>query len=402
MQITLPKFSLKGLLFVAIVAAYLFGKMFYLGGAGAAQPADVAMAGAFLLLITPSAIVRLAGVNAFLLLLMGWAIAVNVGWALISGVGDFLVAASYYAFNLGIVTAVFWTRQRNPRLFDFAIPAIIVLSTLTQLAAVIFLSTGYRSFGTFANPNQLAFWALCAMTIWILCRPRRIGPIDLAVVGALAWIELSSLSRAGMAAMSLLILIWLFRTIRTLRARLVAFFVVLFGCLLLAVTPTVSNKLAESEMVAKTEARIQKKQTMSEAEYRGYDRIFEFTGHVVLGAGEGEVERFSDDRGIEIHSTFGTLIFSYGIFGITFFVIFVWRLTRTIAFDRYIYLAPALAYGFTHNGLRFSFFWFMVAILLSFAVTEGKAFAPRYRPAPARPVYRGSEPVAARGPVGGR
>lgn len=404
MQIILPKFSLNGLFFIGIAGAYLFGKMFYVGGAGAAQPADIAMAGAFLLLITPQALARLAGVNVFIVLLMCWAIAVNIGWALISSDREFITTASYYAFNLGVIAAVFWTRQRNPRLFDFVIPGVVLASVLLQVFMITFVPSGYRSQGTFANPNQLAFWSLCSMTMWILARPRRIGFLDLAVIGALVWVELHSLSRAGMGAMSLLILVWLVRTVRTFRARVIAVGVTIAGAFLLSLTPAISSKLSQAEMVSKAEARIQRQQTMSEMEYRGYDRILEFTGHIVLGAGEGKRERFADPtREIEIHSTFGTLLFSYGILGITLFFAFVWRLTRTVAFDRYVYLAPALAYGVTHNGLRFSFFWFMVAMLLSFAITEGRQFAPQRRPLPPmRPAYRGGEPVSARGPAAGR
>ena len=114
MQITVPKFSLQGLFFVLLPAAYILGKMFYVGDVGGAQPADIAMAVAFLLLITPQALARLAGVNVFLVLLMAWAFIVNIGWAMYSGNAEFVTSASYYVFNLGIVAAVFWTRQRNP------------------------------------------------------------------------------------------------------------------------------------------------------------------------------------------------------------------------------------------------------------------------------------------------
>ena len=401
MQITVPKFSLQGLFFVLLPAAYILGKMFYVGDVGGAQPADIAMAVAFLLLITPQALARLAGVNVFLVLLMAWAFIVNIGWAMYSGNAEFVTSASYYVFNLGIVAAVFWTRQRNPRLFDFAVPAVILVAVAVQLVMVTVISASYRTQGTFANPNQLAFWALCVATIWILLRPRRVALLDLGVIGALGWIELLSLSRAGMAGMALLILIWLFRTVRTFRARLIAVGIVLAAGAVLALTPAVSEKLSQAELVSRAEARIKRQQTVSEAEYRGYDRIVEYAGHVVVGAGEGEIERFADrSMEIEIHSTFGTLLFSYGVLGIALFMGFLWRLTRTMALDRYVYILPTLAYGMTHNGLRFSFSWFMVGVMLSFAVTEGRKVAQNARQHPGGH-FRKPQFAGARGPAAG-
>ena len=404
MRITLPRVSLRAWFAVTIVAAYLLGKMFYLSGQGAAQPADVGMVAGFLLLVTPRAALRMAGVNVFLLLLMLWAVTVNLGWAMLTGNLEFLTSVTYYLFNLGIVLAVFWTRQKNPRLFDLVMPAVILLAMIGQVLFVTFFSGGYRSEGTFENPNQLAFWCLCCMTIWILCRPGRLGLPDLAVALGLGWVEICSLSRAGMAALGLLLLIWLFRTVRSTRARLIAVGIIIAGGLVLAVTPVISHKVAESQLMARAEERINRQQPESELEYRGYDRIIAFVGHIVIGAGEGEKERFADTgakHAIEIHSTFGTLIFSYGILGITLFGLFVWRLTQTIGLERYVYLVPSLAYGFTHNGLRFSFFWFMVGMLLSLAITEGRRLAPvRAPPAPGRPAYGG--PAPANQPMGRR
>lgn len=403
MRITVPRVSKSGIVAISLMAAYLFGKMFYLSGQGAAQPADIVIAACFVFLITPRAIVRLAGVNAFVLMLMVWAILVNLGWLSVTSNPEFLRSISYYAFNLGVLAAVFWTRQKNAKLFDLLLPPVMVLAVIVQIYMITFAGGAYRSAGTFENPNQLAFWSICMLAIWILCRPGRIGILDLAVGGGLIWVELNSLSRAGIAAIGLLVAIWLFRTLRTTRSRLIAIFAAATGAALLALTPAVSNRLAESELVVKAEQRISRERPMSEFEYRGYDRILRFVGHIVLGAGEGEKERFvaaGSKHTIEIHSTFGTLLFSYGILGISLFFLFIWRLTRTINFDRYIYIAPALAYGITHNGLRFSFFWFMVGMLLSYAVTEGRRTSRAASPQ-RRDHYGQGSPLGA-GPVIGR
>ena len=405
MRITMPRVSKAGALAVGVMATYLFGKMFYVSGQGGAQPADMAVAACFLLLITPRAVVRLAGVNTFLIALMVWAVVVNIGWLFVSNNPEFLRSVSYYAFNLGIVAAVFWTRQKNPRLFDIAAPVAVLVALAVQLFVITFVGGSFRSSGTFENPNQLAFWALCMLSIWVLCRPGRIGLLDLAVVAGMVWVELSSLSRAGVGAMGILIVVWLLRTLRTTRLKLIALMATAIAAVVLALTPAVSTRLAESELVAKAEQRINRKRPLNELEYRGYDRIFRYVGHIVVGAGEGEKERFvaaGSKHTIEIHSTFGTLLFSYGLLGITLFFLFLWRTTRTIGFDRYVYLAPALAYGVTHNGLRFSFFWFMVGMLMSYAITEQKRLLRAPARSPRSPVGRPLPASGRAGPAVGR
>lgn len=404
MRIALPRVSKAGMFAIGVMAAYLFGKMFYVAGQGGAQPADIAVAACFLLLITPRALVRLSGVNLFVMLLMIWAVIVNLGWLLTTNNPEFLRSISYYAFNLGIVAAVFWTRQKNPRLFDIAVPAVCAVAMVVQLFVVTFGGGEFRSVGTFENPNQLAFWGVCMLGIWILCRPGRIGPLDLGMAGSVMWIELASLSRAGLAAAGLLTMIWLFRTVRTTRARLIALMVVIMAALAMALTPAVSGRIAESQSIAALEKRLNRNRPVSEFETRGYDRILRYVSHIVIGAGEGEKERFvapGSKHTIEIHSTFGTLLFSYGLLGISMFFLFLWRTTRVMGFDRYIYLAPSMAYGMTHNGLRFSFFWFMVGMLLSYAITEGKkarSQRPAQRPVFDQPMSMGGRP----GPAVGR
>jgi hypothetical protein len=85
-----------------------------------------------------------------------------------------------------------------------------------------------------------------------------------------------------------------------------------------------------------------------------------------MGAGEGGViERWPQDlyAGNEIHSTIGTLVFSYGIVGTALFIASFWQLYRLVGLQLMLYLVPALIYGLTHQGLRFSLFWVLLGIV---------------------------------------
>lgn len=64
-----------------------------------------------------------------------------------------------------------------------------------------------------------------------------------------------------------------------------------------------------------------------------------------------------------MHSTVGTVLFSYGVIGTFLFGIVLWRIYRRSGFANFLYLAPAFAYGLTHQGLRFSLLWVLFAAL---------------------------------------
>ena len=51
---------------------------------------------------------------------------------------------------------------------------------------------------------------------------------------------------------------------------------------------------------------------------RGYDRLVKYSQYLLFGAGEGDYSRFGYD--IEIHSTLGNILMSYGIIGLLLFV----------------------------------------------------------------------------------
>ena len=74
---------------------------------------------------------------------------------------------------------------------------------------------------------------------------------------------------------------------------------------------------------------------------------------------------------LEIHSTFAALAINYGIIGFGFYAFFIFY------WYTYIYskngltgvlmiCTPSILYGITHNGARFTFFYFLVAISISF------------------------------------
>ena len=86
---------------------------------------------------------------------------------------------------------------------------------------------------------------------------------------------------------------------------------------------------------------------------RGYDRIWRYPEHLVVGAGEGAAWRFGTSTNyLELHSTFGTVLFSYGFVGFCLFMVLLWVMLRRAPLAHMLYSLPLWAYGLTHQGLR--------------------------------------------------
>src|SRR5205823_5827535 len=89
----------------------------------------------------------------------------------------------------------------------------------------------------------------------------------------------------------------------------------------------------------------------------------------------GAYERFrSELYGSELHSTYGTLIFCYGIPGAGLFTLGLLMIGRSdprVA----VFVLPALVHGVGHHGLRFAFFWATLAFLCACALPANPTLA---------------------------
>jgi hypothetical protein len=120
---------------------------------------------------------------------------------------------------------------------------------------------------------------------------------------------------------------------------------------------------------------------------RNIARILHYPRYTLLGAGEGDLGRFPADRPFEIHSAFGTVLFSYGIPGVTLFVAALLDLWRSLRPALRWHLVALLGYSFSHDGLRFSFAWIVVGLLAGMADDPGGSGYPRHSRATESPPW---------------
>jgi hypothetical protein len=106
---------------------------------------------------------------------------------------------------------------------------------------------------------------------------------------------------------------------------------------------------------------------------RNYTRLFKYPKYLIFGAGEGKIERFSEN-GLEIHSTFANIIFSYGIFGSIIFMIPLLNFIKRKAFMITLLLCSYYFFTLVHNTLRWPLFWIIPYLLYIIPLPKNKNY----------------------------
>lgn len=343
---------------------YILSKPYYLLPSGLPQIADMLLVVGMAFLLFVPRLSRDLDTGKFVAcaaIFCAYAVLVSIGWAFALMEPRVALNAAYYAFNLCLLILCLRVGELHPEATLRIIAYAIALSAMVQAVttALTFNAAEFRQIASFNNPNQLAYWALLSLCIFWSISGRVALPIYLRVATliALLYAIAISLSKAAMiAAVLLLVLHFLKRP----KLMVVALVVAVVGYLTLE-NSTIGERIA---------MRLENIGTQTDDSFysRGYLRILRYPEYAVIGAGEGAIYRFDDteysDLNHEIHSTFGTILFCYGAVGTAAFAGALFYLYRVAGFGNAIYLAPPFLYGLTHQGVRFSFLWLFLAVLV--------------------------------------
>jgi hypothetical protein len=260
-----------------------------------------------------------------------------------------------------------------------------------QVAVSFVFSRGsMRGEVLFNNPNQLGYYAMLSASILMMAH-RRVGlttvPLTVGMLAA-AYLSLFSASRAALAGLVILLAIGF---LSRLRSMLIA--------AVLAVPIIFSSPFDAA--IERTQDRVANDDSLGFFEERGYDRISAHPEYLVMGAGEGGFKRFEDSTAIgshEMHSAYGTILFSYGIVGCVLFIVLCVQLVRGAPLRLMLMLLPAASYSVTHQGLRFTLLW----VLLAFPMLMQAGRARAARPAAGHRRHPGRQPGRRAGGQPGR
>lgn len=327
-------------------------------------------------------------------LLLFWVVAVSfVNSALFAGV-EIMRHSLFYVFNVLVFIAVIALGDRDPARFSrlVSLAATGALCVVLIGLAVSYDGSAVRQSGGFNNPNQMAYFTLLICGIFVLATPAAEiwGVRGLVVFGSALAIVGFSASLTVMAAIFIVLLAAALK-VNKLAAliRVTGSFVVLLviGRVILTVTQV------GGELGATVLSRIAVFERKSEdvAVTRGYNRIWEFPEYIPFGAGEGGLSRFGFEHQLEIHSSWGTLLFSYGIVGLGLFCMLLFILLRRRPLWVWlVVLAPSL-YGLTHQGLRTTALWVLLGCV-GWVVVKAKTEPEKQAPSRNPRIIRGQGP----------
>jgi hypothetical protein len=341
----------------------------YVIDSGLPQPGDW-----LVLLLAPLVLIRWNGkldrrnrktVTALLGFIL-WVCVVNFAWALILwrfSLIDFVLSPFFYAFNGAVFLSALVLSRRDPARF-LRVTVDVVLVTILGCVVGSLWTEGNRTEVFFNGPNQLGFYALLSASLFAMAqRPVGISRLKASIgISACAYLALLSGSRASLAGILLLLVLLVFSNPK----------MIILGALAsMGLVAIASGPITESLEFNEKRAFENRNPNESFAEERGYDRIWRFPHHLVLGAGEGAYDRFITRAGThfrEVHSSFGSLLFGYGIVGLGIFMAFFVRVIRGAATRSIMLLMPVLVFTVAHQGLRFTMLW---VLLVAVAILKG-------------------------------
>jgi hypothetical protein len=357
-------------IYVALIPVYVFKS-------GLPQPGDL-----FILALVPIVLWRWNGTlspevaSAFraLMWFTVWVVGVDYTWMFLTGnfalwgPDSFMLYPIYYIYNTLIFLCAVVLYRRHGLFFLRVTVMVLIMTVFAQGVSGIILQSGKRGALFFNNPNQLGYFALLVATL-IAMTHRHLKLRLLTASSAMlccGFLALLSASRAAVGGIAILLALLFFSNPK----------IILITCLA-TFTLVIAGPL--SGTFDNAQDRIENRSRHSQRtffEERGYERIAEHEQYLLLGAGEGGFTRWDDVqhvRHMEIHSSAGTIIFSYGIVGSLLFVVFVWRVVRRAPRRLLLLLLPPFLYTIAHHGLRFTALWVLLSIFIVLKIEERRS-----------------------------
>jgi hypothetical protein len=370
---------------------------------GLPQPADFLLAFLIMTLATGFIVRPPVHKNLYLAagLFLGYVTVISLFWRTQYETMNFILTPLYYVFNFATLVLVVSLLKEFRERFVVICQAALASAIALEIVALFLLPPmAYRALGTFNNPNQLGYWALLAgACVLVLRRDRKLSLLDLAVLFGAGYLTLASLSKAAMLSFALLLVLALVCQGLTRPIKVALLGLVVGGMAIAVAETSLVDQLLSQGLPGRVADRFDTlgKQGDDSLRGRGYDRIWRYPEHLVFGAGEGASWRFGGPINprhgqMEMHSSLGTVLFSYGIIGFSLFLAFLAMVFRRAPLTHMFYSLPIWAYGMTHQGLRDTMLWIFFGLVFGVA-----HYAQSARPQPTVAAPAPHAPLTARG-----
>jgi hypothetical protein len=375
------KYLLKDKMFFFLYGMYFILAPFYFWKSGLPQISDFIL----VLLVLSYAVsnkfnfsfnINNRGFLLFGVLFVSYVFTINLIWILLlQSSSGFLLSSTFYLYNFLVATMVITLynkyKQIIIRITYYAILISVIIQTVLYFTGGGF--TGGRMTVSFNNPNQLGYFALISASILIFTSNKIKVDTKWFFVGIICLFVLVFASLSKAAILSFIGLIFFFLLARTENKKLKRnmIYSVILMVLAVGVIYNTTPIIQENHLINSVQNRIKAIGSDSDdsLQGRGYDRISEYPQFWIFGAGEGQYSRFKNQR-IEFHSTLGNIQVSYGIFGSLLFLSLLFIALKKDKYRSWYILVFIMAYGLTHNGIRNSMLWILLALMASYQIKE--------------------------------
>ena len=366
-----------------ILTIYFVLKPFYLWSSGLPQPADL-----LLIMYMVIAVMMNGGKLKAIYATIKWKntffvlciiqLLVNLFWYLFTDDREMIVASAQYFFNyLAISLCIHIIADSGVEKTAKAVCSGSFISVLIAAVSVM-LGLGNdksgRPSGFFNNPNQLGYYAIIVLTIMLLFRNMIHKKQYWVMLFATIYLNIQSLSKASVISVVILLLaeaIVLYREDRNIkRFALMLLIVSVLGTIIFLFLFSDLALFFNSPILLQLKTRMIGISTENDSSLmtgRGYARVYEMGINYLWGMGEGAYERFETLKRFEVHSTYINLFVSYGVIVFAGYIkLFAqaikchYRTFRNIA-----YMSGLFFYFLTHNGIRNTLLWILLALLIS-------------------------------------
>lgn len=248
-----------------------------------------------------------------------------------------------------------------------------VLSVFVVVVGVLIQYDGSgRATGTFNNPNQLGYFCIVAMTaVTFFCKSMKPTIRTLMIVLCVV-LSVFSLSKASIVSSAILLFAYFVNSRDRVGAKKmlsVLLAIVVVAALVYIIMFADIEFLNEQEIIVSLRRRLGAITTENDSALgsgRGYDRLKEIGAWIFVGVGEGANYRFTVMTNMEVHSLYASFLVSYGFVG---FFLLMWLVCTALYTNpqylrRTLCFSGVLLYCITHNGVRSTVLWAMIAMLL--------------------------------------
>lgn len=281
-----------------------------------------------------------------------------------------LLSSTYYPYNFLVFCFVVFLFGKDYNSVKRLTYIGVAIAIVMQCAwAVLLPDQGLRRMTAgFHNPNQLAYWSvLSAAMIFFLKRDEKFTKIDFALFLTVAFIQSLALSKAGIISYTVMLIFLMFARQTPKHVKIL---MMLGGTILMIFMAFQAEKvlslytnLSAAERIVDRIGTIGQENDDS-LEGRGYNRIWNNPEYLLLGAGEGAFERFRTwASSNELHSGLATIIFSYGIFGATFFATFILLILHRQPWQCWAIMFAVIMFSASSQTIRFTHTWVLLGIV---------------------------------------